>query len=94
MEFIYKPRAAKAILKVAAYVESKNTEGSGVRWFEKLDDRIISVAETKYGLAKCRHHTLAKFNYRCFEFKGWIIAYKINGNTFEICRFIWAARLS
>lgn len=94
MEILYKPRAAKAILKVAAFVESKNTGGSGIRWFEKLDEKIVAVSQSKTGLLKCRHVTLAKFGYRCYEYKGWIIAFKVSGEVFEVCRFIWAARLS
>lgn len=94
MEILYKPRAANAILKVAAFVESKNTTGSGLRWFEKLDEKIFSVAQSKTGLLKCKHHSLAKFGYRCYEYKGWIIAFRISGDVFEVSRFIWAARLS
>ncbi len=41
MEIIYKPRAAKIIDGVVDWIESQNTEGSGSRWFDKLDGKII-----------------------------------------------------
>lgn len=94
MEIDYRPRAKNAILKVMDFVESKNTEGSGRRWFVKLNEVINSLSQTGYGLQICRHESLSKFNYRCYEYNGWVIVFRISNKKLEVCRFIWAAQIS
>ena len=94
MEVVYKPRAAKVIEEVAAWVESRNTEGSGARQFDKLDEKIISLANSKAKFAICKHSSLAKFNYRCYTYKDWVIAFCTTDKKFEVCRFISGARLA
>jgi hypothetical protein len=92
MDIVYKKRAANAISKVAYFIENNNTEGSGLRWFDVLDNRINSFARTNAKLL-CGNKSLKQYLYYCFNFKGWIIAYRISANKFEVCRFIWGGRL-
>jgi hypothetical protein len=93
MEVTYKQRAANAINKVVYFIENNNTEGSGMRWFEHLDDKINSLAKSNIRLQLCRYKTLARYNYNCFYYKGWVIAYRISQDKLEVYRFIWNARL-
>ncbi len=94
MEVIYKTRAAKAIDKVVDWLDAQNTEGSGVNWFERLDDKIQKLAHSKVKLAVCKNPLLARFSYRCFTYNNWIVAYRITAKHFEVCRFIWGAKLN
>jgi hypothetical protein len=94
VEVVYKPRAAKVIIRVADWIDSQNQPGSGKKWFYKLDERLTRLAKSKAKFAICKHPSLAKFKYRCFPFHDWIIAFRISGDRFEVCRFIWGARLS
>ncbi len=94
MEVIYKPRASKIIDGVIDWVEKENTAGSGARWFDKLDAKINALAKSKAKFAVCKHPSLAKFNYRCYAYNDWIIAFRISENKFEVCRFIWGKRLA
>lgn len=94
MKVVYKYRAAKVIEKAAEWVEQRNTPGSGERWFARLDETIHALANSKAKLALCKHPSLAKFNYRCYTYNNWIIAFRVSKNMFEVCRFIWGKRLA
>lgn len=94
MEVVYAHRAVLAIEKVAQWVEEKNTEGSGERWFDKLDLVIHSLAESKAKLAECKHPSLARYKYRCYTYKNWVIAFRITDKRLEVRRFIWGAQLA
>jgi hypothetical protein len=94
MQVIIRKRAINAITKAAIYIERINTPGSGDRWAGKIRHEITALANSKAKLAICKHPSLAKFKYRCFTYKDWIIAFRISNKEFEICRFIYGARLS
>ncbi len=94
MEVLYKPRAVSDIEKVIDWVESQNTENSGERWFGKLDKAINRLARSKAKFAVCKHPSLAKFKYRCYTYNNWVIVFRTTDTTFEVCRFIWGARLA
>ncbi len=94
MKVVYKARAKNAIVKVAIFVESQNTSGSGELWFEKLDDFIHAFANSKAKFQICKDPSLASYRYHCFVYKNWIIAFKFNEHSFEVCRFILGKRLN
>jgi plasmid stabilization system protein ParE len=93
MKVVYKLRARNAIVRVAEYIERQNTTGSGDRWVDRLAEMIDLLAKSKAEFAVCRHPSLAKFGYRCYAYNDWIIAFRITGEKFEICRFIYGPRL-
>jgi hypothetical protein len=93
MKIVLRKRAINAILKCANFVEADNTPGSGNRWLEKVNKEIMSLAESKAKFAFCRHPSLAKFNYRCYAWNDWIIAFRITENEFVVCRFVLGSRL-
>lgn len=80
--------------KTAEYLETINTPGAGDRWLDKVVSQIVSLANSKAKFAICNHASLAKFNYRCYIYKDWVIAFKQTDKKFEVCRFIWGARLA
>lgn len=94
MEVLIKKRAQNVILKTAQFVESKNTEGSGTRWVEKLESLIYELAESKAQFQLCKSPELARWNFSCYSHKGWAIAFRISHNKFEVCRFIWGSNLN
>lgn len=89
-----KRRAMNAIVQTAVYVEGLNTPGSGVRWMENVETEIEQIARSKAKFALCKNLSLAKFNYRCYTYKGWVIAFRVSATKFEVCRFIWGKRLT
>ena len=93
MNIVVKKRAYNTLTKVASYIENQNTEGSGLRWLDKVYGRITDVADSKAILAICHNESLTKFQYRCFTFNDWVIAHKVTGNKFIIYRFVHGSRL-
>ena len=93
MQVVIRKRALNAIIRAAIYVESLNTPGSGSRWAEKIKTEINVLSKSKAKLAICKHPSLAKFRYRCYTYKDWVIAFRISDKEFEVCRFIYGARL-
>lgn len=93
MVVVYKQRAKNAILKTTLRIEANNTAGSGNRWFNKLDTFIHSIASAKAEYGLCKAPMLAKYKYSCYTYGNWVIAFKIKGNNFEVCRFIFGKRL-
>ena len=79
-----KRRAMDTIVETALYVESLNTHGSGARWMETIEQEIRKIALSKAKFAICRNPSLAKFKYRCVSYKGWIIAFRISTEKFEV----------
>lgn len=94
MRVVYKTPALRTIDSAASFIESKNTPGSGDRWVEKLAEEILSSAQSKAKFAICKAPQLAKYDYRCFTYKGWVIAFRISEKKFEVCRIIWGAKLN
>lgn len=86
-------RAMNSMERTAEYVDSINTPGAGDRWLDKIKERIILLANSKAKFALCKHPSLAKFNYRCYAYKDWVIAFRVSEKKFEVCRFIWGKRL-
>lgn len=93
MKIDIRKRALNTLIKVAEFVESKNTSGSGLRWMNKVEEKIESLAEAKVKAAFCHHASLAKYNFRCIAYNDWIIVYRISEIKFEVCRFIYAPSL-
>lgn len=93
MEVIYKPLAANSIDKLVDWIDAQNLEGSGIKWFEKLDKKIRTIAKSQAKLALCKHPSLARYKYSCFTFNDWVIAYRVTKTKFEVCRFILGSRL-
>ena len=82
------------MLKASAFVESINTTGSGDRWLDKIEKIIFRLAASKAKFAICKHPSWAKFSYRCYASKDWVIAFRVKENEFEVCRFILGSRLA
>ncbi len=94
MRLVLKKRATKALFSVANWVEDQNTEGAGDRWLEKVFQEINRRAKAEVKHSVCQNQFLANRKYLCFPYDSWIVAYKIDGEEFIVCRFIWAGKLT
>ena len=86
--------ASRSIAKTGNWVEKKNTEGSGERWIRKVYETLEEQTKlgVKYNL--CRNENFARRGYRCFVYNDeWIVAYKINGDSFIVHKFVWGGYL-
>lgn len=94
MKLLIRPKALKSLEKIAFYVESINTKGSGDRFLVTFLDTVKLYAVDGVTYQPCKHPTLSSNGYFCIFLEKWIIAFKIQENTFVICRIIWGPGLS
>lgn len=94
MNIVIKKRAQNAMLKAASFTEHINTDGSGDRWLDKLQAKILDLSKAKAKYALCKHTSLSKFSYSCLTYGKWIIVFRMTKTSLEICRFIYGPRLS
>lgn len=88
MEVYYTVKANNAIALIAAFVESKNTKGSGNRFALKLESAINNFAKENVEYAKCYTTVLASLGFSCLTINNWVIAFKISQNKFIVYRII------
>jgi|GEM_PF-1208112 len=92
---IIEPLAEDAIIALCDFVESKNTKGSGSRFYEKLLSFIESFASlSRIKFPLCRNKKFAARQWSCITFQHkWIIAFSCNKSTVVIHRLVLGSRL-
>lgn len=93
MIVVINKRAFNALIKVANFVESQNTLGSGDRWWDKTMLEIDSLAQSKAKFAICNNESLRKFKYHCYPYGDWVIVHRLIGQKFIVYKFIQGSRL-
>lgn len=93
MKLVITKSAYRAILATAKWVDEQNTSGAGDRWLEKIFEELNKHAQAGAQHAKCHQQLLAAYDYRCFPYDKWIVAFKIENRQYVIHRFIWAGYL-
>jgi hypothetical protein len=69
-EFSFTPTANQALMDICEFVELKNTEGSGERFYYKFESFIktlLPLTNLKFPL--CRNEELAALKYSCIVFQ-------------------------
>jgi hypothetical protein len=95
MNLVVKKLASKSIAKTGDWVEKHNTDESGDRWVKKVYLSLGEYAKVGIRLQSCRNTKLSKKKYHCFTYNDkWVVAYRIEGNDFIVCRFILGAKLT
>lgn len=94
-QIIIKPLAEDIIIALCDFIESKNTLGSGTRFYEKLLTFIESLAPlTNLKFPLCRNKKFAARLWSCVVFQNkWVIAFSYNNNQIIIHRMVLGSRL-
>ena len=94
MKVAFSDSAFEKMMDVAEFVDNINTSGAGDRWIEKLIEFIEDHAKLKHiQWSLCLNKNLAAKYYSCLIYKTWIIAFKIEANTFKVYDFIYGPLL-
>jgi hypothetical protein len=94
MKLVITKSAANHIEEAKEWVEGKNTEGAGQRWYDKILLDLQQRAKSGVKHAICKNEKLARRQFRCFTYNDrWVVAYKIDGDKFVVYRFILGAKL-
>ena len=94
-EIIIEPYTEDAIIELCDFVESKNTTGSGERFYKRLLDFIESYATlTNLKFPLCQNKNFAARKWSCLIFKDkWVIAFSYSENKMTIHRFVLGSKL-
>jgi plasmid stabilization system protein ParE len=87
------PKAMRVIDAIAAFVESKNTPGSGARYVLKFKSAIEKLAVPGVQYSFCNHPMLAVHGYSCTRFNDWVIAFKIRNGDLIVYEIIHGSLL-
>lgn len=92
---IVEPIAQDNIIAICDYVESKNTKGSGDRFYVRFLDFIESYAPlTNLKFPLCRNKDLAKRKWSCIIFQQtWVIAFSYTATEITIHRVVLGSNL-
>lgn len=93
MKVIITIHALAVIEAIADFVESKNTPGSGKRYFKKFKEAIKKLAQANTQYALCLDPRLAAFNYSCGHFNDWVIVFRIENGALIVYQVIHGATL-
>lgn len=94
MKVSFSDAAFEKMMDVAEFVDNTNTSGAGDRWIERMVEFIENHARLKHiQWPLCRNKDLAVKFYSCLIYKNWVIAFKIEANTFKVYDFIYGSLL-
>lgn len=83
----------RVIDAIAAFVESKNTRGSGARYALKFKAAIEQLALPNVQYSLCNHHILAAYKYSCSHFNDWVIVFKVENEELTVYEIIHGSLL-
>ena len=94
MKVIFKPKAEETLQNIAEFIDDMNVSGAGERWAEKYVEHIFKVAalqSLKFPL--CNNQSLADDGFSCLIYKGWVITFKIEKQSFIVYQIILGSLL-
>ena len=94
MKVTFTTKATNRLYAIAAFVESKNTQGSGARYAEKFRKAVERMAQPDVQYALCNHPSLALLKFNCGHYNDWVIAFKIRKDTLVVYQIIRGSLLA
>lgn len=81
MQIDYTTEAFSSLIQLVNYIESKNTQGAGLRWLNRFEKFLIEKLYRPMQIKLCNNDVFNKLNLRCIYFNEWIIAFSIHENS-------------
>jgi len=78
MEVRYTIDAFASLTFLINFIESKNTEGAGVRWLKRYEQFLQKALSNANHKRLCNNHTFRELNLRCIYFNDWLIAFSVH----------------
>lgn len=93
---VFDPLAEDVIFELCDFIESKNTKGSGERFYVKLLLFIESFAHlSNFNFPLCNYSDFASRGWSCVVFQHkWVIAFTYNKSNVTVKRMILGSKLS
>lgn len=85
--------AFASLISLINFIESQNSEGAGLRWFEKYEKFLDKCFSGVLKKRLCNNATFHKLELHCVYFRDWVIAYSINNEFILIEAFLHKSRI-
>lgn len=93
MQISYTSAAFESLTAVVNFVESKNTEGAGVRWLNKFETFLLNSLSRPDLINPCNNRTFRELGLRCLNYNDWVIAFSIHEEQILIEAMLHSSRL-
>lgn len=94
MQINYSLDAFESLTSLINFIERKNTEGAGFRWFCRYELFLEKQLRNAKAKSLCQNSTFKKLNLRCIYFNDWLIAFSIKENVILIEAILHKSRVS
>ena len=88
MKLILLPDAEEALFEISYFIDCMNLPGSGDKWVDKFISNLYSFARPNVRYALCNDDYLASLGLSCVNINDWIVAFKIEDDTFVVHKII------
>ena len=77
MTIVFSQEAKDTLEEISEFVESLNTEGSGLRFYNRFISKITDKFLPNLSYPLCKNKWLAELNLQCVNIDGkWIVAFQ------------------
>lgn len=94
MQISYTTDAFVTLIQLINFIESKNTQGAGVRWLDRYESFIQKKLSYPQQIKLCHNHTFNNLNLRCINFNDWVMAFSIHEKFILIEAILHKSRIS
>lgn len=93
-EIRYTLDAFASLSSLINFIESKNTEGAGLRWLEQYENYLKKALNNIQRTRLCNNKTFNKLNLRCIYYNDWLIAFSIQEKFILIEAILHKSRIT
>ena len=90
----YTKDAFSSLIKLVNFIEEKNTEGAGLRWFRRYEMFVQKKLINPQKIKKCQNLTFNQLNLRCLNFNDWVIAFTVQDDFILIESLLHKSRIT
>ena len=94
MQINYTTDAFASLLGLINFIETTNTEGAGLRWFEKYEVFIQKSLFNPSQIKICHNQTFKKLELHCINYNDWTIAFSIHDGYILIEALLHKSRIT
>ena len=93
MQIKYTLDAFASLTTLLNYIESKNTQGAGLRWLESYESFLTKELINIKRLSFCKNAVFNKLQLNCIYFNEWLIAISIHEDFILVEAFLHKSRI-
>ncbi|SFQ47883.1 hypothetical protein [Parafilimonas terrae] len=94
MQINYTTDAFYALIQLVNYIESKNTQGAGLRWLSRFEKFLERKLKSASQIKLCNNIAFQQLNLRCIYFNEWIVAFSVYEDSVLIEALLHKSRIS